>query len=123
MFGPDSFREFALWDLKMAYDKSPKYNYYHLDGPQQIVHLPLLLELENLQCIQYEPAPGEKHLDRVKDVYKPILDAGKNVWYTGKPDDLEALADALGTLKGIYIPVFSHMNDYDRVMKLVEPFV
>jgi len=123
MFGPDIFEEFVLWELKMSYNRSPKYNYYHMDGPEQLPHLPLLLSIENLRCIQYVPRPEETNLSRVRDIYKPISDAGKNIWYTGDIEDLDQLGDVLGTLKGVFVTKTYSMKDYDYVMKLVEKFV
>jgi len=120
MFGPKIFEEFVLPDLKMTYDRSPKYNYYHLDGPGEFVHLPYLLEIENLQAIQYVPHPNEPILSRAQDIFKPISDAGKNIWWVGTLEEMEALADVLGTLKGVYFHGTYDIKDYDRVIKKAE---
>ena len=51
----------------------------HLDGPQALRHLDLLLELPDLNAIQWVFGDGNGPVHRWIDVYKRIQDAGKSI--------------------------------------------
>jgi len=57
------------------------YSIYHLDGPGAVHHLPSLLGIDALQCIQWTPGAGNPEGgDPVwDDIYRRSLDAGKNI--------------------------------------------
>lgn len=119
MIGPELFREFVLPDLTQAIAASPRYNYYHLDGPGEIIHLDDILRIPHLKCVQYVAAPnGDPSVDL--GVYERVFRAKKNMWVTGPIELLEKIMDRNGTGKGIYYYGEFGMNEYDAVMKISE---
>ena len=119
MIGPDQFDEFVLPDLKRAFMQSPKYNFYHLDGPGEIIHMDKILAIPELRCMQFVPLPNTEE-SMILDVYERIFQAGKNMWVTGPIEFVEKVAQRIGTTKGIYWTGEYPIDDYDRVMKIAE---
>jgi hypothetical protein len=73
---------------------------YHLDGPGALRHLPLLLRLPRLECIQWIQGAGQRLPSRWLEVLQAIQAAGKSVQLYYGPDhggdaDLEAEVDSL----------------------------
>lgn len=119
MIGPELFDEFVLPDLVQCFRESSRYNYYHLDGPGEIIHMDKILAIPELKCMQWVAAPnGDPALDL--QVYERIHKAGKNMWVTGDIEDAMRVADHNGTAKGIYWYGGYPLSEYDRVMKLAE---
>jgi hypothetical protein len=52
---------------------------YHLDGPGALRHLDAILEVEDLDGVQFVPPPGDDRFERWVQVYKRIQEAGKCV--------------------------------------------
>lgn len=78
---------------------------YHLDGTQAMCHLDALLEIEELDAIEWTPQAGIEpgpH-PRWHEMYKKIIDAGKSVQIIPVgPDELKPLLNKIGR-DGIYI--------------------
>ncbi|MCS7120135.1 MAG: hypothetical protein RMJ07_03335 [Nitrososphaerota archaeon] len=55
---------------------------YHLDGPNAIQHLDILLKIPEITMIQWVPGAGEEPPESQKwrPLYKKILEAGKSIW-------------------------------------------
>lgn len=54
-------------------------NIYHLDGPQALRFLDLLLEVPNLQAIQWVPGAGHEHWRDWLDTYRKIQARGRSM--------------------------------------------
>jgi hypothetical protein len=52
---------------------------YHLDGPAALRHLDAILEVEDLDGVQFVPSPGNDGFEHWIQVYKRIQEAGKCV--------------------------------------------
>ena len=82
MISPKMFVDFCLQDNheSCAY---VDYSLYHLDGPDAIRHLPKLLELENLNSIQWVQGSGHPAPSQWLDMLRQIQKAGKSIqlWY------------------------------------------
>lgn len=92
------------------------YTLYHLDGVGAMRHLPALLEIEEINAIQWTPGVGEPQGGDPKwyDLYKQIIDGGKSVeanWV--ELDEIAPLLDAVGT-NGIQINVDFHSEEEVR---------
>jgi hypothetical protein len=61
------------------YDRS----IYHLDGPGALRHLDTLLEIKELNAIQWVPGAGSEGFTRWLDVYKRIQAGGKGMQING----------------------------------------
>jgi len=62
---------------------------YHLDGPEEIKHLDMLLEIPELKAIQWVPIPGKGHYRDWLPLFKKIQKAGKSLYF--------ALGEGFGT--------------------------
>ena len=105
MISPAQFRRFVLPSLKKQ-AKQLDHSLYHLDGPDAIRHVPALMEIEELDALQW--TCGSSQPDGVCERWYPIYDqvaaAGKSLWvqiYNGGVDDwisgAERLMERYGT--------------------------
>jgi len=104
LIGPEMFREFALPVIAERCEWFD-YSMYHLDGMQAVVHLDALLEIDELDAIEWTPQAGieEGGSPRWYDMYRRIIEAGKSIQAIRvRPDEVAPLLDAVGT-KGVYI--------------------
>ena len=97
MIGPDMFREFVIDFLQ--YDTKRLWNcMYHLDGPQAIRHLDMLLTLEDLKSVQWIYGAGSPRPMQWLDLYGKIAAAGKLNVILGTPGEyLDVLHELHGT--------------------------
>ncbi len=75
---PEMFREFFLPDLAAQF-AFLDHSIYHWDGPDAVVHLDALLELEDLHAIQWVPGDGAPEPIRWVPLLRRIQDAGKGL--------------------------------------------
>ena len=120
MIGPEHFERFVKWELELSSKNSPEYNYYHLDGTGELAHLDSILSVQNLKCVQWVPEAGKPGASFWPDVYRKISGADKNIWVVGSIEDLEAVADQIGTTKGLYWQGGYHISEQSRIMKIAE---
>lgn len=124
MIGEEDFRRFALPYLREQCQKID-YTLYHLDGVGAIRHLDTILEIEELNAIQWTPGVGEPQGGDPKwyDLYKRILAGGKSVmacWVT--VDELKPLLDNIGT-NGLNILLdFKTEKEIETALKIVEEY-
>ncbi len=101
------------------------YTLYHLDGVGAMHHLPALLEIEELDAIQWTPGVGQPQGGSPKwyGLYRQILEAGKSVmacWVT--LDELRPLLDHIGG-KGVHIEMdFHHEREVEQALRIVEEY-
>ncbi|MBN2165922.1 MAG: hypothetical protein JW717_06570 [Marinilabiliaceae bacterium] len=124
MFSEEDFRRFAQPYLREQCQKID-YTLYHLDGVDAIRHLDAILEIKELNAIQWTPGVGEPQGGdpRWYDLYNKILDNGKSImanWVT--LDELEPLLDNVGT-DGLHINIdFKSEKDIDTAMKIAQKY-
>ncbi len=124
MVSEEDFRTFAQPYLREQAQKID-YTLYHLDGVDAQRHLEAVLEIEELNAIQWTPGVGEPQGGdpRWYDLYKKILAGGKSImanWVT--MDELERLIDNIGT-DGLHINVdFKSEKEIDEALKIVEKY-
>ena len=101
------------------------YTLYHLDGVGALHHLPALLEIDDLNAIQWTPGVGQPQGGSPKwyDLYRRILDAGKSImacWVT--LDELRPLLDNIGG-DGVHLEMdFHNEAEVEEAMKIVEEY-
>jgi len=67
-------------------------NVYHLDGPQALRYLDLLLEIPEIHAVQWVPGAGQSHWRNWIHVYQKIQAAGKAFIVNGVlPSELDEL--------------------------------
>ena len=124
MISQDDYRRFVQPFIREQCQKID-YTLYHLDGVGAMHHLPALLEIEELNAIQWTPGVGEPQGGSSKwyDLYKKILGAGKSVmacWVT--LDELKPLLDNIGA-EGVHLEMdFHNEREVEQAMRIVEEF-
>jgi len=102
MLSPEDFRRHDVPQLRRICD-AMDHIVYHLDGPDAIKHVDALLEIPELDAIQWVPGAGAKPMREWVPLLARIQDGGKGVCCCGvKPEDVEPLARALRP-EGLYI--------------------
>jgi hypothetical protein len=121
MFSPAMFREFVQPALRRQCQWLDR-SLYHLDGSQCLCHLEALLEIEELDAIEWTPDPrapsgGSPHW---YGMYRRILGAGKRVQVLGaSAAEIPPLLDAVGTDGVNFLCFFSsekEAEEYERVV-------
>jgi len=124
MFSPDMFRQFVVPSLREQCGWLD-HSMYHLDGTQAICHLDALLEIKELNAIEWTPQAGiEDGGDpRWYPMYRRILESGKALQVVGvKPNEINPLLDAIGW-KGVFIHgIFENNHEIEKSIRLVEQF-
>ena len=124
MISQDDYRRFVQPFIREQCQKID-YTLYHLDGVGAMHHLPALLEIEELNAIQWTPGVGEPQGGSLKwyDLYKKILAGGKSVmacWVT--LDELKPLLDHIG-VDGIHLEMdFHNEKEVEQAMRIVEEY-
>lgn len=124
MFSPDMFRLFVMPALREQC-RWLDHSMYHLDGTQALVHLDALLEIAELDAVEWTPQagiPGGGN-PRWYDLYRRILDAGKSVQVVGvRQDEIIPLLDAIGG-QGVYLMTsFTSSREAGEMMKRVDAY-
>ena len=124
MISVEDYRRFVQPFIRQQCQKID-YTLYHLDGVGALHHLPALLEIEELNAIQWTPGVGEPQGGSPKwyDLYRKILDAGKSImacWVT--LEELRPLLDNIGG-DGVHLEMDFHNEDeVEKAMRIVEEY-
>jgi hypothetical protein len=124
MISEDDFRRFSQPYLREQAQKID-YTLYHLDGVDAMRHVDAILEIEELNAVQWTPGVGEPQGGdpRWYDLYKRILAGGKSImanWVT--LDELQPLLDNIGN-QGLHINIdFKSEKDIETALKIVEKY-
>lgn len=122
MINEDDYRRFAQPFIREQCQKLD-YTLYHLDGVGAQHHLPALLEIKELNAIQWTPGVGEPQGGSPKwyDLYRRILNGGKSImacWVT--LEELRPLLENVGT-DGVHLEMDFHNEDeVEQAMEVVE---
>jgi len=121
LVSPKMFEEFFIEEQEIL-SKYLDNSIFHLDGPMALNNLNRLLEIESLDGIQWVPGAGAKPMSEWLDVCAKILDAGKCLQITCKPEEVEFL---LSKLKhgGLFLCTYCRTEREARsVLKIVERY-
>ncbi len=128
IISPDHFREFALPSLRKQCQKLD-YSLYHLDGSAAIRHVEALMEIDELDALQWTAGAGQPDGGSEKwySIYDQVAAANKSLWIMfsdGGINDWIESADKLVTRYGperLYF-LFPVMEEEDalRLMKKAE---
>ncbi len=124
MFSPDMFRRFVVPALREQCAWLD-HSLYHLDGTQAICHLDALLEIEELDAIEWTPQAGIEtggH-PRWYDMYRRILAAGKSLQVLHvRKEEIVPLLDAIGS-DGVYLlTCCSDLDEAGEILDIVAPY-
>ena len=87
MISPQMFDTFVKPTLARSAAKLDR-AFYHLDGKGQLPHLPSLLEIADLNGVQWIPGDGNPPTGDWPDVFETILAEGKFAQVMGAPSNL-----------------------------------
>jgi len=89
MIGPEMFDRFVKGELAASCKRLAR-SFYHLDGPGQLPHLRSLLDIDELDGVQWIFGDGQPRGEHWMDVYETICASGKRLWIAGSQgeDDL-----------------------------------
>ena len=124
MISEDDYRRFVQPFIRQQCQKID-YTLYHLDGVGAMHHLPAILEIKELNAIQWTPGVGQPQGGSSKwyDLYRTILEGGKSImacWVT--LDELRPLLDNIGG-EGIHLEMdFHNEQEVEQAMKIVDDF-
>ena len=125
MIGPEQFERFVKPEIAAACRAVP-HAFYHLDGPGQLPHLDSLLEIEELDGIQWVPGGGMPEEDTWPHVYRRIRDAGKLVQIGVEPgisaQAFDRIVDGLGSAEGLAWIYWGDISEEDAIMPILEKF-
>jgi hypothetical protein len=124
MISVDDFRRFVQPFIREQCARID-HTLYHLDGVDATRHLDALLEIDELDAIQWTPGVQEAQGGDPKwyELYRRILGAGKSVMATWvKPCEVKPLLDATGG-KGMSLLVdFKNEREIEQVWKTAEAY-
>ena len=124
MISIDDYRRFVQPFIREQCQKID-YTLYHLDGVGAMHHLDALLEIKELNAIQWTPGVGEPQGGSPKwyDLYKKILAGGKSImacWVT--LDELRPLLDNIGG-DGVHLEMdFHNEREVEQALQIVDDF-
>ncbi len=124
MISIDDYRRFVQPFIREQCQKID-YTLYHLDGVGAMHHLDALLEIKELNAIQWTPGVGEPQGGSPKwyDLYKKILAGGKSImacWVT--LDELKPLLDNIGG-DGVHLEMdFHNEREVEQAMHIIEEY-
>jgi hypothetical protein len=124
MISEDDYRRFVQPYIREQARKID-YTLYHLDGVDAIRHLDAILEIEELNAVQWTPGIGEPQGGdpRWYPLYKKILAKGKSImpcWV--EVNELKPLLDNVGA-EGLNILMhFKSEKDIEDALKIVEKY-
>ena len=124
MISVDDYRRFVQPFIREQCQKID-YTLYHLDGVGAMHHLDALLEIKELNAIQWTPGVGEPQGGSPKwyDLYKKILAHGKSImacWVT--LDELRPLLDNIGG-DGVHLEMdFHNEQEVEQAMRIIEAY-
>ena len=124
MISIDDYRRFVQPFIREQCQKID-YTLYHLDGVGAMHHLDALLEIKELNAIQWTPGVGEPQGGSPKwyDLYKKILAGGKSImacWVT--LDELRPLLDNIGG-DGVHLEMdFHNEREVEQAMRIIEEY-
>ncbi len=102
MIGPSMFKRFILPELSASCRRLER-AFYHLDGVGQIPHLPMLLDIAELDGVQWVPGDGKPDCANWPELYRAIQAAGKKIQVVnGGVEALHAIRRQTGSLKGVH---------------------
>lgn len=124
MISPKMFEQFVLPFLKRQCQWFD-YTMFHLDGPDCVKHLDMLLDIEELDAIEWTPGPKVPQGGSPEwyEMYRKILNAGKALQaYFLEAHEVVPLLDAIGG-KGVYVlGFFTSEAEVEKLQKDTEPF-
>jgi hypothetical protein len=130
LIGPRMFDEFCLRDTVECIDHVDRI-VYHLDGPGAVLHLPRLLEMERLDCVQWIQGATQPLPSQWLDLLRRIQAAGKTIqlYYAGAhggsadlQQEIEVLCRALDPRRLFFLIEAHSIDEANFLVRLAGRF-
>jgi hypothetical protein len=127
LVGPQMFDEFVLDDTTACCAHVDR-SIYHLDGPGALQHVPTLLAIEKLDCVQWIQGAGKPLPSEWLDLLRRMQDAGKTVQvfyggaHGGSADfghEIDALCASLDTSRLFIVADVDTVEKADFIVRRV----
>lgn len=120
MLSEDMFKKFEIPYLRKQADRIDNV-IYHLDGPGSVRHLDALLEIENINAIQWVPGagtPGNAD-ESYYDMYDKIIRAGKGLYVFLNPWEIKEFVKVFSNCR---LLIRTRAENEEEQLKLVEEY-
>jgi hypothetical protein len=94
LIGPQQFRDLFLADIALQAATAGR-AVFHLDGPDAARHVDALLELPEIQAIQFTPGAGTPSALAWVEMFRKVQDRGRSVLVVCPADEVIELCEAL----------------------------
>ena len=121
MIGPEFFDTFVKEDIRKMCRKLDR-TMYHLDGVGQLNHLDSLLEIEELDAVQWVPGDGRPSQREWPQVLQKIQAAGKNLQILEGIEGFDTVVGFLGTAKGLQINWGGSVKERERFLEALRRY-
>lgn len=121
MISPDMYRMYLPYLLERT--EYAEKSIYHLDGPDALTHLDIILAQKEFDAIQWEPGVASENILDWIPVMQKIQAAGKGLYVAGPRYSPDAILELLKNLKpeGLILPVtVSSVEEGQRFLEKVE---
>jgi hypothetical protein len=121
MVSPQIARDWILPNIQTEMQPLER-SLFHLDGPQALRLLDLLLDLPQLDAVQWVYGSGNGPASNWIDVYKRIQNAGKSIQLIA--ETAEGARTVVDQLKpqGVWISVIEPFNSVESAQRFVDQF-
>lgn len=118
LIGPAMFEEFFYNEFETYINILDK-SIFHLDGPDMIRHLDLLLDIPKLDAIQWVPGDGKPEAIGWIPMLKKIQGKGKSLFIYSSAKNVEGLLQELSP-EGLYIHVYDTFNNEESAESFIK---
>ncbi|MCL2814025.1 MAG: hypothetical protein FWD23_05440 [Oscillospiraceae bacterium] len=118
MISQKMFEEFFLDGLIEECEKLDRC-IYHLDGPDALRHLDMLLGIKKLHAVQWVCGAGNEGFGRWIDVYKKIQKAHKGIMLYAGINELDEVFENL-TPEGVWFASVGGVSNTEEADKIIE---
>ena len=119
MISPAMYGKYVVLELQRSLE-SLDHSIYHLDGVEQVMHLEHLLELEELDAIQWVPVAGQPRTSESLEHLVRIQKAGKALVLFPQADEVPLLLKELSA-SGMMLNIddVSSVDEGERLLELI----
>lgn len=117
LISPGHFEEFCLPDMERQCAMLDT-SIFHLDGPDAVRHLDMILEVKDLDAIQWIPGAGRPGAKAWLPMLRRIQKSGKSVFIHAPPQDVEEILCALSP-RGLMIQVEGRFDTLEQAERFI----
>jgi hypothetical protein len=125
MISPAMFEEFVLPYLSQQCERLD-YSVYHLDGPDAVKHLDLLLSIPRLNVLQWTPGANQPGVGAEQwfDIYRRARQAEKSLLLAGvHPNEMQRLVETFGP-EGLLVSTWvSSQAEGEELLKAAQTWI